>query len=65
MRIRSSITVNKDLGEEKVKERKETNWKLCRYGQVIPAFKKIRRRISLLNQDGEVDKMLLHRKKTR
>ena len=30
----------RNLGEEKVKERKETNWKLCRYGQVLPAFEK-------------------------
>ena len=30
----------RNLGEEKVKERKETNWKLCRYGQVIPAYEK-------------------------
>ena len=30
----------RNLGEEKVKERKETGWKLCRYGQVIPAYEK-------------------------
>ena len=30
----------RNLGEEKVKEKKETNWKLCRYGKVIPAFEK-------------------------